>query len=204
MTDEPSNPARRGPSLAWLLLILPAGLAVGWLVGEMPVPALEPAATPRLDRAAPAAAGPEASPVATSGQAPTREPERQAPAEISQWTTLDNAIAESQRNGKPVMIDFNAEWCGPCRMMKQGVFDDWANGQAVQSVVIPVSIVDRAREEGSNPPEIESLQQRYQVDAFPTLVVFSPASGRMEKTRGYGGAERTVKWITAAARAVKG
>ena len=193
---EPSTPTARKASLGWVLLLLPAGLLIGWLVGEMPVPRLK---APD-DRGVAVGAGRVATAASPGGAA--AEGEAAPGPEISQWTTLDAAIAESQRNGKPVLIDFNAEWCGPCRMMKQGVFDDWDLGQTVQKAVIPVSIVDRAREDGRNPPEIESLQQRYQVDAFPTLVVFSPAGGRMEKIKGYGGPEWTVKWITEAARKV--
>ena len=69
--------------------------------------------------------------------------------------------------------------------------------------MIPVSIVDQRRETGSNPPEIEDLQQRYAVKAFPTLVVFSPATGRMVTTRGFGDADQTLAWITQAARSVR-
>ena len=65
--------------------------------------------------------------------------------------------------------------------------------------MIPVSIVDRTRENGENPADIEDLQRRYDVDAFPTLIVFSPRSGKTEKTRGFGGPERTVAWILQAA-----
>jgi len=122
---------------------------------------------------------------------------------VSEWTTLDLAIAESRRTGKPVMIDFNADWCPPCRRMKREVFEDGIHAATVKTAVIPVSIVDRKREEGQNPSEIEDLQRRYEIDAFPTLIVFNPATGRAERARGYGDAEATVAWITSAARSVR-
>jgi hypothetical protein len=82
------------------------------------------------------------------------------------------------------------------------VFEDLTLGHVVRQAVIPVSIVDRVREDGSNPPDIQELQQRFQVRAFPTLVVFSPATGRAEKSEGFGDAQSTIGWITGAARSV--
>jgi thiol:disulfide interchange protein DsbD len=171
------GPVSRFPSPWWgLLLLVPVALLVGWSAGQMPVPAA----------VAPASSGP-----------------RTPSAELSQWTSLENATAESRRTGKPVLIDFNAEWCGPCQSLKRQVFDDATRGPLVQAAVIPVSIVDRAREDGSNPPNIDKLQRDYQVDAFPTLVVYSPATGRVQKTRGFGGADQAVAWITRAANEVR-
>jgi thiol-disulfide isomerase/thioredoxin len=201
-----------------LLLVLPVCLLIGWLI------ALAPGPKPPAPQAAvreggttvparlepPVAVAPRPSHPATTPRraepAPARV-EQPAPSSggdvVSQWTTLEGALAESRRNGKPVLIDFNAEWCGPCRRLKQEVFDDWGRGRVVQTAVIPVSIVDRSREEGCNPPETEDLQQRFQVEAFPTLVVFSPANGRAVRTRGYGDPEQTLAWIREAAQAVR-
>lgn len=217
MSNAPA-PVTRTFSPWWSLLLLPVALGLGWLVGQMPGPPTRPpklaeshGATPLSAEAASRRAGaatsdggripvgdPDRAPAATQPQTP--EPPR---GEVSDWTTLENAMAESQSDGKPVLIDFNAAWCGPCQAMRRQVFDDGARGQVVQTAVIPVSIVDRAREDGSNPPEIESLQQRYQVQAFPTLIVFSPATGRIMKTQGFGDADATLQWITEAAKAVR-
>ena len=223
MTRIPA-PVTRVLAYGWLLLVVPAGLAIGWGIGQLPTaePQLE-AVAPRPDppAAIPSAPSPRAEGAAVDdashggpavdlryagGPSPTEPPPSSEPAqrsEFSQWTTLENAMAESQRNGKPVMIDFNADWCPPCRRMKEEVFQNGAHASAVQTLVIPVSVVDRAREDGRNPPDIEDLQRRYQIDAFPTLIVFSPASGRVMRTKGYGDAEATVSWITEAARSVR-
>jgi thiol-disulfide isomerase/thioredoxin len=121
----------------------------------------------------------------------------------SEWMSLESAVMESRRTGKPILIDFSADWCGPCQRLKHEVFEDSDRARIVQTTVVPVSIVDRRRENGENPPEIEALQQKFGVDAFPTLIVFWPETGKGAKAQGYGDADQAVEWIQQAARAVR-
>jgi thiol-disulfide isomerase/thioredoxin len=223
MSETPATTPRLSPFL-WLLLLIPAALVGGWFIGKLPGGSVPPPKTVTSEGGptSPAPPAPSTTTDVTPVQAPmervspteTRDldPPRAAverpkrandDAEYSQWTSLDNAMAESRRNGKPIFIDFSADWCGPCQRLKQQVFEDGERGRVLQSAVIPVSIVDRRRETGSNPPEIESLQEKFQVDAFPTLVVFSPQNGRAMRTQGFGDADQTLTWITEAAKALR-
>ncbi len=198
----------------WSLLLLPAALLIGWGIGQLPGPPPRPPAE-RPTRVATRRSGARPLPAivrseAGASQAPgpaaasfqtSPEPRR---LEYSTWTTsYESALAESRRTGKPVLIDFSAEWCGYCRALEEQVLAEHERGRAVELAVVPLVIMDRTREEGSNPPQVEELRQRYQVDAFPTLVVFSPAGGRSEKLRGYAGADATVEWIQRAAEQVR-
>ena len=112
-------------------------------------------------------------------------------------------MAESGRTGKPVFIDFSAEWCGPCQRLKQLVFKDADYWDTLRAAAIPVSIVDRRREDGSNPSQTDDLQRRYSVNAFPTLIVFSPRSGRVQRAQGFGDANGTIAWIRESANGVR-
>ena len=71
--------------------------------------------------------------------------------------TFDTEVLQSE---KPVIVDFWAEWCGPCHAVAP-VLDEIARERAADLRVVKVNI-----------DEEPALAQRYGIMSIPTIVLF--------------------------------
>ena len=76
--------------------------------------------------------------------------------------TLTNANFESEvkKAGTPILVDFWAEWCGPCRMVAP-VLEQIAD-----------ELVGKVRIGKVNVDEENGLAGRYGIQSIPTLLLF--------------------------------
>ncbi len=91
-------------------------------------------------------------------------PRSTAPLVITDITMFDQLIAKAR---VPVLVDFWAEWCGPCRMVAPEV-SRVANELAGEALVAKV-----------NSDDLPQLSARYRVQGIPNFVVF--VDGRVAK-----------------------
>ena len=61
---------------------------------------------------------------------------------------------------KPVLVDFYAEWCGPCQIMKPRILDV-AERMGDDAKVVQIDI-DKEKE----------LATRFRIQSVPTLIIF--------------------------------
>jgi thioredoxin 1 len=100
-------------------------------------------------------------------------------------TTVSDATFEAEvlNSKEPVLVDFFAEWCGPCKAMAPAL-EQVASELAGKLKVVKIDV-------DQNP----DITQRYRIQAMPTLIMFN---GGKEVNRNVGALVQKTKlesWV---------
>ncbi len=77
--------------------------------------------------------------------------------------------ADVVENDKPVLLDFWAEWCGPCKMIAP-MLDEIAETHADKLAVVKVNVDE-------NP----NTAQKFGIRSIPTLILFKDGAVQAQK-----------------------
>lgn len=111
--------------------------------------------------------------------------------EAVRWRSLEEITAEGPE--KPVLLDFDAPWCAPCREMKVRVFSRPAVGAFIEEHFFPVRVV--VDDPNRAPEAVQGLLAAYQVSEFPTLLVVDHEGQVLRRHRGYADAEQLLEFL---------
>jgi thiol:disulfide interchange protein len=92
-------------------------------------------------------------------------------------TSWDAALARAKSEGKPVLVDFYADWCVWCKRLDTTTFRDPKVAELLVADVIPLKLnVDKAGRDAAS---------RFNVDGLPTLVLVSSEGSEIGRIPGY-------------------
>ncbi|MGD9764441.1 MAG: protein-disulfide reductase DsbD family protein [Candidatus Binatia bacterium] len=99
------------------------------------------------------------------------------PAQAITWEPFDSAAVAA--DARPVLVDFGAEWCIPCREMKATTYvDPDVVREARRFRMVRADITSESEHN-------DALTSRYDVKGVPTVILFTPGGDERRRLVGY-------------------
>jgi thiol:disulfide interchange protein len=95
-----------------------------------------------------------------------------------EWESdMPSALERARSEGKPVLVNFYADWCVWCKRLESTTLRDAKVASVLRNEVVPLSLdVDGAGKE---------LSQEYRVDGLPTILVLDVSGAEIGRIPGY-------------------
>ncbi|NCQ18105.1 MAG: thioredoxin fold domain-containing protein, partial [Ignavibacteria bacterium] len=102
----------------------------------------------------------------------------------------EQQVAQAKADGKPVIIDFYADWCIPCKELDAVTFSN------------PKVIEESKRFSGlkadmtkSVSPEVDALRNKFNIVGVPTTIFIDSKGNEVERFTGFITAEEFLKYL---------
>ena len=102
---------------------------------------------------------------------------------MTAFVTDTSFEAEVIKSSEPVVVDFFAEWCGPCKAMAPAL-DQVSQEMAGKVKVVKIDV-------DQNP----EITQKYRIQAMPTLMVFKDGKVAAEQVGALVQKKKLEDWI---------
>ncbi len=101
---------------------------------------------------------------------------------VSTTAELDEHLAQAKEAGKPVILDYYAEWCVDCVRMEKKTFQNPKVAEVIKDrfVLMQVDVTD------PNNPDTKAIKKRYGVYGPPAMLFFDRSGAERRDLRRYG------------------
>lgn len=107
------------------------------------------------------------------------------------WLTdLEAAKKQAAKENKAILVDFTgSDWCPPCKQLKAKVLDQPEFKKFAEKNLVLVEIdFPRSKKQSAELKKAnQALQEKYNIEGFPTILVLDSQGKKLEQYVGYGG-----------------